>query len=255
MESALRQVARGHNLPFIRDYHVLPIKDEEYVDDKIFRLVDRFASIYGGSLVLYGGLTASERIFGFKRIRTVSNDLDFVCTPEGVEAALARERPFYHEDFDVLFAIVDNIPVSFSFAHIHDWRISEDFFASSLFVQAGSEPIRCSSREYAIMLKLRRMDCLASQGKHLFGKDALDIINMLTAPCFKKELPPVALERLCSLVKAEVTANTGRLRALADFIAAHGMHLTAKENDAFLPVFTDFETRLIPRGPYLAGGT
>jgi len=254
MQATLRQIAKDHKLPFIQDYHVLPIEAEDYADNKIFHLVDRFAATYGGSLVLYGGLTACERIFGFKRIRTISNDLDFVCSPEGLELVLERERTFYHEDFDVLFAIVDNVPVSFSFVHIHDWRINEDFFASSVLMHAGSEQVRCSSHEYAIMLKLRRMDCLATHGKHLFGKDALDIINILTAPCFKKELVPIDLEKLCSLIKAEVTTDSGRLHTFIDFIAAHGMHLTDRENAAFLPIFTDFENTLIPRARYQVGG-
>ena len=250
MAGSLSSIAEYHGIPFIRDFGVLPISAEEYPDEKIFRLIDRFAAAYGDELVLYGGLTACERIFGLKRIRGVSTDLDFVCTRAGLDAVIANERLWYHSVFDIFFSVAENIPVSFAFGHIHDWTVTADFFGSALPAQLtfpSAASVRCASREYGIMLKLRRMNERLECGYRPFGKDALDIMNTLTAPSFRKDLEPVDLARLRDLVLSETTADKASLRALLGFIAEYAMHLTCKEGAAFLGVLSSLERMLEER--------
>jgi hypothetical protein len=203
--------------------------------------VDRFAATYGDGLVLYGGLTANERIFGLKRLRGVSTDLDFVCTAEGLDEVLMNERLWYHAPFDILMTVKENVPVSFAFGHIHDWRVGNDFFASAQLACPSVHPVRCASREYGIMLKMRRMNERMDCGYRPFGKDALDIINALTAPCFREDLEPVDLRRLRQLVLADTTRDKARLRDLLGFVGEYALHLTGKEGSAFAAVLSSFE--------------
>lgn len=247
MAGSLASMAEERGIPFIRDFAVLPIAREDYGDDKIFGLVDRFAAAYGDGLVLYGGLTACERVFGLKRIRGVSTDLDFVCSRKGLDAVLAKERLWYHSVFDIFLSVAENVPASFAFGHIHDWPVTDDFFRSAPLAFPSTLPVRCASREYGIMLKLRRMNERMDCGVRPFGKDALDILNILAAPCFRKDLEPVDLTRLRDLVLSDATADESRLRSLLAFIAEYAMHLTCKEGTAFNAVLSSFERRLAER--------
>ena len=156
MADSLRTLAENRGLPFIEDFDAVHLAPEAYSDDKIFRLLDRYAEAYGEGLVLYGGLTATERVFGLKRIREITTDLDFVCSDRGLEAVLEGECVRYLAKYDILYTVSDNVPITFSYGHIHDWRVSRDFTEKARVACPSSVPLRCSSREYSIMLKMRR---------------------------------------------------------------------------------------------------
>ncbi len=241
MRSGLVEIAMSNGIPFIDDYAELGLAPEEYTEDKIYDLVEYFGSVYGEDLVLYGGQTATERVYGFKRIRDITNDLDFVCTDQGIRAVSdGRERLFYHPRFDIFFSVRDNVPVSFALTHIHDWPVDRGFFAAAGKAAGFRSPIRCCSREYSIMLKLRRMSGRLDRGEQPFGKDALDIINMAAAPCVRADLPPLDFSLLGSIVADYVTADPERIEELRAFIAGYRDHLTAREYALFAPVLDRF---------------
>lgn len=229
MRASLIESAEANRVPFIDDYEAIGLVPETYDEEKIFTLVEYYGVSYDGGLVLYGGQTATERIYGFKRIRDITTDLDFVCTGEGLRAVLAGERLFYHRKFDILFSARDNVPVSFALTHIHDWPVDEGFFRTALTVRGFRCPVRCCSREYSIMLKMRRMNERIERGEQPFGKDALDIINMTTAPYLRSDLAPVDFCSLARLLAAHVSSDAARMERLADFIAGYRDHLTEKE--------------------------
>jgi hypothetical protein len=241
MGAGLIEIAEAKRIPFIDDYESIGLVPETYTEDKMFSLVEYYGSTYDGELVLYGGQTATERIFGFKRIRDVTTDLDFVCTDDGISRiADGRERLFYHARFDILFSVRDNVPVSFALRHIHDWPVDEGFFSTAETARGFRCPVRCCSREYSIMLKMRRMNECLNNGKAPFGKDALDIINMTTAPYLRSDLPPVDFPLLGRIVKEYVSADPERLERLTSFIAGYREHLTERECSYFRNVMEAF---------------
>jgi hypothetical protein len=235
-------------VPRIANFRDLALAAEAYTDTKIYGLVNRFAGAYGPDLVLYGGITATEGIYGLKRIREITTDLDFVCTTAGIAALLDAGGLFYHEGFDVLFATPDNVPVTFAYGHIHDWPIDEAFFAEAETRRPFGLPLRCCSRRHSIMLKMRRTDERLRGGLPGFGKDALDILNMLAAPACREEDRGFDLEALSDLVKTEVSREPARLGPVLDFLRSYTPHLTGLECSALEPVLAEL-SRSLGLGP------
>lgn len=241
MLGSLAGIAAANGVPFIDHYDEIGLEPETYGDEKIFGLVEYFAATYGGELVLYGGQTATERFYGFKRIRDITTDLDFVCTGDGLRRLLVLERLFYHRKFDILFAVRDNVPVSFAQTHIHDWEIDPGFFRAAETVRGLRCPVLCCSREYSIMLKMRRMSGLLDRGEKPFGKDALDIVNMITAPFLRADLELVDPLETAALVRDHVAADRGRFGELLEFIDFYRDHLTEVELGYFERAFDLFD--------------
>lgn len=233
MERSLARAAAGRGLPRIADFRELGLRPEGYGEAKVFGLLDAFARAYGEGIVLYGGITATERVYGLKRIRGITTDLDFVCTREGLAEVLDRQPGLlYHEGFDILFTVADNLPVTFASGHIHDWEVTADFLAAALPRRPGAEPVRCASRDHSIMLKCRRAVALLRRGLPPFGKDALDILNMVAAPAFRADLPPVGVPALADLVREGTGADRGELAGLIGFLRGHMAHLRGAETAA-----------------------
>lgn len=235
MAGSLQSEASSRGIPFIGNFRELELVPETYEETKIIGLVNRFAQDYGDGLVLYGGITATEWIYGLKRIRSITSDLDFVCTPKGIGDIMDREQVVYHSDFDILFMVADNVPVSFTRGHIHDWQVGEDFFAATETRSPFGIPLRCASREHSIMLKMRRSDERMARGEQPFGKDALDILNMLASPYCGRPGETVDIDALCGLVRGSVTSSAWRLDALLRFIGGYEPHLSEGERLAVDP--------------------
>jgi hypothetical protein len=250
METSLEAKARILGIPSIGDFRELALIPQSYDDEKIFGLLNRYAEAYGEGLVLYGGVTATERFYGLKRIREITNDLDFVCTPEGLEALLAGEALFYHSRFDVLYSVTDNVPVSFAFEHIHDWPIDQGFFESSELKVPCGLPVRCCSKEHSIMLKMRRSIEKISRGDQAFGKDALDILNMIAGSACRGGEEPVDVDALCALVLRCVSSDAALLARLMLFIRGYEPHLSAQERLAVAPMLEN-----VAAGLGASGGT
>lgn len=248
METSLDGKARIFGIPRIEDFSELALIPQAYDDEKIFGLLNRYAETYGEGLVLYGGVTATERLYGLKRIREITNDLDFVCTPEGLEALLSGESLFYHSRFDVLYSVMENVPVSFAFGHIHDWPIEPGFFASAELKVPCGLPVRCCSREHSIMLKMRRSGEKISRGDRAFGKDALDILNMIAGCSRPDGEGPVDVDALCALILRCVSTDAALLGKLMSFIRGYESHLSAPERGAVAPALDELTARLTASG-------
>ncbi len=252
MEKTLGAALGGRDIPRIRDFRELRLLPEAYRDEKIFALLDRYAAEYGEGLVLYGGLTATERVYGLKRIRDITTDLDFACTAAGLEAVLASERILYHEGYDILFSVSDNVPITFAYGHIHDWPLDPGFFDSASRVRLPSAELLCCSRERSIMLKLRRTGERLESGLQPFGKDALDILNILVAPSRRRELKPVDIGELCELVISGAPTAASRPAGIAAFLRGYEGHLSGPEREAAEALLGPLEAGL-SRRPGAAG--
>ena len=213
-------------------------------DELVFGLVRRFAREFGDSLVLYGGITATERIYGLKRIREITTDLDFACVPGREESLLSIPGIRYHPAFDILCASVGGLPVTFACGHIHDWPTSPEFYGTARAVPVGGQRVLCASREHSIMLKFRRMAERARRGAPLFGKDALDIINIVAASCRKPGIWSMDLARTARLILSDACADGTLLAGLFRFIAGYTGHLTEAERDAFSPSLAELALAL-----------
>jgi hypothetical protein len=156
-----------------------------------------------------------EMVFGL--VRRFARD--FACVPGREESLLAIPGIRYHPGFDILCASVDGLPVTFSCGHIHDWRIGSGFFSWAERVVVGGERPLCASREHSIMLKARRMAERARRDVPLFGKDALDIINIVAAPGRRPDLALLEIEATARLVLSEACSDASVLSGLLRFIA------------------------------------
>jgi len=245
MGSPLAEMADAFSIPSIDSYEELGLAPEAYDELKIFGLVESFAAVYGDELVLYGGQTATARIWGFKRIRDITHDLDFVCTRAGLERAAHLEKLLYHSGYDIFFSSRDNVPLSFALEHIHDWPVDEGIFRSARPARGFRCAPLCCSPEYSMMLKMRRTSERFDQGLHPFGKDALDIINMATAPYIRDDLAAIDFPSLAALLRASVSSDGGRLAELGAFVAGYAEHLTERERGFFSDAWNRFAREVV----------
>jgi len=153
--------------------------------------LDRMYRRYGNSVVLYGGQLATPWFYGFKKMRSTTNDVDLAVSAAMLERVIREYHPNYIPRLEIFLASLDGTPFIFTAEHIHDWEIAGDFFDTAKVHSFGSLQTVCCSREYLIALKLRRGTC---SDHSLFGKDAIDILNIITAPFVRHDLTPVDLK-------------------------------------------------------------
>ncbi len=200
----------------------------------VLSIMARFFERYGTDLVLYGGQTASEYLYGYHRMRSATTDLDYLCTPHGIERIVNREPGLrYHPEYDVLFTYADSVPVSFAIDRIHDCPIAPDFFSSAQTLKIPGGFVHACSPEYSIMLKLRRTgECLANRRKP-FGKDAIDIINVITGSHLRPDRPELDAAKLVELVFRYVSRDPDENAEIFRRIEEYGSHLPRHD----IPVF------------------
>ncbi|MBN2511021.1 MAG: hypothetical protein JXB03_12125 [Spirochaetales bacterium] len=183
--------------------------------------------------VLYGGQTASPHIYGYKTMRSPTTDLDFLCTIESARMIVQQERGLlYHPDYDILFCYRSHIPLTFAVAHIHDCLAGSEVIATAETVQTPYGPIACANREFCIILKMRRSeDCLARR-RSIFGKDALDIISIVTRAAADER--PLDVKVFAALFRTHVTADREEALEICTEINLYENHLAAHERGLFL---------------------
>ncbi|MEW5815063.1 MAG: hypothetical protein AB1798_06665 [Spirochaetota bacterium] len=221
----------------IRQIHSFPGNVRNFSEQHIFDLIGSFASQYETDLILYGGQTATERIYGYKRMRSITNDLDYVCTFKGVKRIIDNLQVLYHPEFDILLILIQGIPVTFTYKHIHNWIIPEDFMQSVRPVRLNDYTVLCCAPEYSILLKFcRAFECI-QQGRRIFGKDAIDIINMLTAPYFNSSRSPVDVEKVGRLLKTHVTEDCSTVIRIMEEISCYENHLPVEDVPVFKKIY------------------
>jgi len=195
------QMARACNAEYSKDM-TMHIK---HLDAFLVNIVlAHYAKKYKKGLVLYGGQTATPQYFGFKKMRVLTNDLDFAVIPDLLPTLIKQEGLMFHPVYQVFFCYQQDVLCVFSCEKIHDWLIPPDFFKSAVPFTVQDKVIFLSAREYMITLKLLRG---YYNNKTMFGKDSIDIINLLSAPIFRTDLEQVDLERTVSLIKTNLNTD------------------------------------------------
>lgn len=234
----LERLARQYEVPFTRSFDEIPAPNGEAA---IINLMAEQYEHYGNSLILYGGQTATEELLGVTKMRDITTDIDYLCTEKGIEQVLKDEELFYHEKYDILFNYKYHINISYSYHHIHDWQVDRGFIESALQILIEGRPLLCSSTEYSIMLKMRRMHSCRQKGRPLFGKDGIDIINLLLGPACRQELPDLDLALLSELIRENVVADREDLEELLNFTDRYSQHLPGRYHKIYDKSFSSFK--------------
>lgn len=192
-----------HNIPVVEqigyyDFHPgLPL---------VFETIKELYRKFKDKIILYGGQAATKIFWGARVLRTQTNDIDVVIKKDQLENILAGQGTFYyHKKYDYFYFYLNNIQIVFSYAHIHDWNIPQDFYDSARDFKFDTLVIRVCSPEYLIALKLRRNFYAIREGHPFFGKDALDILNILTAFFYDPGKEELDLNKLTTLVHTHVS--------------------------------------------------
>ncbi len=191
-----------------------------------------FSGRYRRGLVLYGGQLATPLFWGFKQMRKLTNDFDFVVSEPILVEMIGSEGLSYNPEYHIFFTYLDGIICCFTSGSIHGWDIPEDFFTMAAEFKIQGREISVCSREYTVALKFRRA---VAGGGDLFGKDAIDIINIVSAPAFRKDLPPLDFGRTASIVLAH--AGSGAV-SLYSSLFEHLNHVPAPSQDTAMRELT-----------------
>lgn len=186
----------------------------DHVDSSLISsILCSIAAKHSDRIILYGGQTATPLLFGYKHMRTYTNDLDFIVREDNLSTIIMAEQLKFDTTHGVFFGYEMDVIYTVTSGHIHNWEIPDDLISSSREVPFGSSTLLVCSPEYTITMKFRRA---LENGCILFGKDAIDIINLIIAPAFREELPPVDLDKLTELLKKhcgkEILFLAGQIR-------------------------------------------
>lgn len=241
-------LAEENNIPFVSDFHVT--KSEEGVDreacseERIFDIIFNYGKTFKKDLILYGGQVASEKIYGLKGIRDISTDIDYVCSFDGINKIIKSKNLYYHTIYDIVFLVKNRITVTFTYKHIHDWKVDNGFFKNSEIIDYNGYSFYVCSAEYILMLKIRRMISNRENCIDVFGKDALDIINIISSSDNKKNVKQIDYSFLKVLIKKYVSNDKTVLKGIYDFIQRYFGHLTDSEMAASEKSFNNFKKSL-----------
>lgn len=233
MKRDVFEIVKDKNLDEITAFpHCRP----EMVEETIFPLMAEFYTEFGKELIVYGGLTATPQVYGFKKLRSVTNDIDFLCSPQGLRAVLESKPVVYMKTYDVLYMSINQIPITFSCGHIHDWVVVDEIFATARVLNCDKGAIFCIGPEYSIFLKLlRSLECVHHERK-IFGKDAADIINILISSRLEPAPLTFDVDFFISLIISHKEL-TVYVKAIFNYIAHYKGHLPKRHWPAFEDVF------------------
>jgi hypothetical protein len=183
------------------------------------------------NLIHIGGLSACSQILGFRPMRRVSNDLDFIINEEGIKLLddYFHEKLFQTLDYYDLFLEYNNIPVGFDIEETHDWKIPGDFFDSIVKLNLEGNIINSISPEYLISLKARR----GILKNRFYGKDAIDTINVILGSINKKDLNNLNYDKLSVLLLTHASKDREILSNYLDFVKSY-QNKIKKEESIFL---------------------
>ena len=177
----------------------------DHVDSDLIRdVLSSMAAKHNNRIILYGGQTATPLLFGYKHMRTYTNDLDFISREEDLSAIITSENLKFDTKHGVFFGYEMDVIYTLSSGSIHNWEIPDDFIASCRKIKFGNHYLSVCSPEYTIIMKLRRA---LENGCTLFGKDAIDIINLIIAPIYRQDLEPINTDKLDKLLHSHCSRD------------------------------------------------
>lgn len=181
------------------------------------------------NFILIGGQIAHPELLGYRQMRKLSNDIDGITTIQGIaklkEQFGEESNLIYSRKYDCLFLEYKGIPIGFQIDRIHDWSISNDLRKTSIKINVRGGQVNVTSQEYNIMLKTRR----AQTENRFFGKDKTDIVTLLLAPNYRKELKNINHAKIADLMFKHVTSEYMDIKKLIDNIGGHLTQLRKRE--------------------------
>lgn len=230
--------------PIVKEYNVETsdrftiVPHLETIED-INSLLAEFYEKYKENLILYGGQAARADLLGLSRMRKHTNDIEYFTNKDDVIIdILKNNKVIYHTKYDILFFYKKNINITFSYKHIHDLLVPDDFINCSKKIKVKNKNVFCASSEYSIMLKMRRIYFCLINKKEPFGKDAIDIINMLVAPSFKN-VATINFQKLSLKIKEYISKDVDIVQKILKFIDKYHVHLPKDFQESYTEIFSN----------------
>jgi len=144
-----------------------------FSEEQVAKVASHVCSASPGNILLIGGGAVLPQITGSKRLRSRSDDLDFIADDRGLEVAypifgMRPAKDIGMEGFH--FAYVNEILVAVFNSEIKGYRIPDEAYSGALAKKTEHGTIYLAQPELNIALKIRRG---SSKGK-MYGKDGLD---------------------------------------------------------------------------------
>jgi len=219
--------------------------------ESLLRASTELYRLSGEDTIVVGGHAVLPDFLGYRKMRKRSGDIDSVAREQGVRTLVSSggswEDLHYGIREEELFLSMSSVPVGVSLDKIHDWDVPRDFRGSSIvFEVPGMGQLRVASPEYQIMLKLRRgrhcMDC----NRPFYGKDRVDITNMLLASLYHGGRKTVNLGRLTELVLEHVFSDPNCLSVLLSNASLYNVgSLRKQEKKDLVGVLDEFSHNLL----------
>ena len=208
----------------------------------LINALEHFAKTYQDSAVLYGGQIATPLIYGFKKMRRHTNDIDYLLTEECLADVVSQEHLGYIPPFHAFYGYQNDILCVFSCGAIHDWTAGEEFFAMTHTCLICSTLVRVCSSEYLIALKMRRG---VENGMDLFGKDAVDILNLIAAPVFRDDIPILDLKKTAEISFAITGAD---INLMVEAVLNQANHVPREKRTLAIAEVEKFSSYLLEAG-------
>ena len=123
-------------------------------------------------LILIGGQTASPLYYGYRSLRKPSTDIDMFASDKILERIVEETKIDVHKYYENSYIFIsEKFPLVFHINKIHNYDPDEYFYKHVKEI----DRILVNPPEYTIALKLKR----AKDNKRMFGKDKIDIANIL----------------------------------------------------------------------------
>ncbi len=219
-------------------------RDQKPSHEELLKLMLELNTHLDGKMIVIGGQTLNPELLGHRSMRRPSNDIDTIVTEEGVqklESAFGNnEHFFYYPEHDELFLEYAGLPVGFSIGKIHDWKIPQDFYKSTISFVFPQSAVTVASPEYTMMLKLRR----AYSEQRLFGKDKVDITNLLLASYFRPTTTTIDMPKVAGLIHEHITSNHSEIQPYIEELARAKENLKKNERQPFSENYEKLNTAI-----------
>ncbi len=239
---------------------VIPLKLLDDETKKVYReqrfnaeeLVQKAAvldTILNHELIVIGGIVVSPQLLGYRQMRRPSNDLDTVTTENGIRilhrefGQNGRNDSFFRTvNYGDIFLDYGKVPCSFDVAVTHSWTIPFDFYQRIKTISIGEGQVNVIAPEYLITLKIRR--CIRAE--RIYGKDILDIANVLLAPYFRSYLSAVDLQYTAALLREHAFLKSTDFEQYILPMRNNVNNLRFDEKKLFLDQLAELQSYVIP---------
>ncbi len=205
-----KKVNKLMEAPALKEYFETGIL--EVTTKQVIRAISYVSEL---GVIIYGGALTLPEVLGYeKNLRKPSNDVDaLILNPENIK----RMNATYIKEFDTALLMINEVPVTISYKHIHDWEVKEWFKKEVI----KKDEITYSTPTNTAILKLRRR---YQQGKYK-GKDYIDIISLIMGEV------GINNELLITRVKSEVTQVKSELIRLITPLINYTNQLPKKDKN------------------------